>query len=361
MNCLKNLRRGLVLFLLLLTVSASAGIRPSFGVDNVAWNSDVIVVANALRTPGWFEVIETWKSDRVVPGEKIFLKQMVPFEAAGVKVVGCAYYDGPNCHPRSLSASRVVLFLKVSSADADRFIGASSFWDAGSDQSMQASLAWIENDNVFAYQQPMNPGPSMLLPLGIKEEAFHTQVSEVVEKRKEVESNIHPDDPAGNAERLSVFLRNDFSPAETFVLEHLESYKVDALPTLEKLTLDDRVIHHHGELVKLIAKLHNPSGLAFLQDQLRRDVQYWKQTGPTLPTGWWNGPDKVDVATEVMRSRYMRLISTIEGLTASHDTASMAEVKELRALWLAHPQLNDHSGLDQMVVECDRYLTQAAP
>ena len=76
---------------------------------------------------------------------------------------------------------------------------------------------------------------------------------------------------------------------------------------------------------------------------------YWKSVGPTLKTGWWNA-DPAD-RRRLLRNRYDLLDTGLRVLAKLSYQPSREVVTPIRDFWSSLPQLNDKSGLNQIIDE----------
>src|SRR4030095_3388719 len=86
-----------ILFLLSGSYSlTSAGIRPSFQLEDNTWNATHIVVATEGKTiDGVFRVLESWKGD-LNPGDSIKIPELASFKPASSRTVSDPWYQKPG-------------------------------------------------------------------------------------------------------------------------------------------------------------------------------------------------------------------------------------------------------------------------
>ena len=352
MICSRIVRLFLFASLIAPALSADlyAKIRPSFEEHDVAWNADEIVLAQAIDAPGMFVVLEVWKGHFAV-GQQIDLPEMKEFETRTARTLGC-WWNEPECQRRELTTRQIVLFLKATAPDkpstAVKYTGASGYY-----ATMQPSFAWIEDGDVYAFVQVMNPGPSLLVPLSESESKLRSAISEDVALRKDFDEALAIRDPRERAEALARFLSAENYAVPESTMAELGKIGKAALPVMERLVEDDNYLHQHHRLIELISKIDDPSVVPFLQEQLRRQILFWKEKGPTLPNEWWNLQEEIDVRTERLRSRYIETYTTLAQLTRLNDRSLAIEVAEFRDFWLKIPQLRSYN---QMAQQCDGYL-----
>ena len=93
-----------------------------------------------------------------------------------------------------------------------------------------------------------------------------------------------------------------------------------------------------------------------LNRRFERDVAFWERTGPPLRQGWWN---EDPTPNSPLRNRYGQTYRLVIGLEQIHYAGALNTATELRDLWRSLPQLNDPSGLNQMVQACEALITQS--
>ena len=167
-----------VLFLLAVSSTASAGIRPSFSPEGCSWRAtDIVVVTEGAQIDGNFTVIETWKGD-LKPGETISVPELGQFKEQDARLIYSEpWSDNKELQRRYVSGERMILFLRDArkpqdfgeDEDDDTQTGTSetrtSRWKPTNPMGTEIkySTAWIENGKVYCFIQIMNPGDSALI------------------------------------------------------------------------------------------------------------------------------------------------------------------------------------------------------
>jgi hypothetical protein len=105
-----------------------------------------------------------------------------------------------------------------------------------------------------------------------------------------------------------------------------------------------------GELVKAFVDAGGESVGEELNNRLKRDLTFWQTTAPGLSQGWWNQDPSPHAP---LREKYVQTIELIRGLDRAHYKPALATTRQLGNLWRSLPQLNDPSGLNQVVEECE--------
>jgi hypothetical protein len=157
----------------MLVLLGSWGLEPSFRLEECSKNAtDIVVVARGDRFDGIVEVEESWKGD-LMKGDRIALPDLAAFESEKARAIAKRLLAEDDLQrPKYVTCARMVLFLirkKEKTSDAV-FKPASVFGQ------IRVSLAWIENERVYAFGQELNPGKSALLDWNMKESELKEQV-----------------------------------------------------------------------------------------------------------------------------------------------------------------------------------------
>jgi hypothetical protein len=165
------------LVLVALAHPAFPAIRPSFSLDYSSWHATHVVLVVTTSADGTFDVAESWKGD-LHAGERVVIPELRP-NANAIPI--SRYPKSRPFHgevseqiPRAPVGSSVVLFLKrageqiatdgTHKAERHRWIP-SDLMD-----SMKASVVWIDEGGLYCFEQPINPGPTVLTPRVIPRE-----------------------------------------------------------------------------------------------------------------------------------------------------------------------------------------------
>jgi len=251
-----------VLFLLAVSSTALAGIRPSFSPEGCSWRAtDIVVVTEGSQIDGDFTVIETWKGD-LKPGETISVPELGQFKEKDARLI----YSGPwsdkeDAQPRYVSGERMILFLrdarkaKNDPEDDDRQKGTSETGDPrwkstnfmGTE--MKYSTAWIENGKVYCFIQIMNPGDSVLVSLGPETE-LKTEVDCVVSTQTSLNTALAITDVSARAESLEPFAKDSIRWASDRAFAGLTECGEAALPVLRRMLKDESLSELHANVVE---------------------------------------------------------------------------------------------------------------
>lgn len=334
-----------------------AGIRPSFALDYSAWHSTVIVLVEVTAEDGVFSVVESWKGE-LPAAELITVPELTPSRDA--KPISF-YFTEPGLDqqlPRPLVGSRKLLFLKqeqnaiapspaASSKSVERWLPADVF------ENMKTSALWIDDDELYSFQQLVNPGPTRLSLFGSSLKQVKQRVDEICRIQRQLETTVILKNTEAKAEGLKPYVRSNVQEARRVALKELGKCGRAGLSTIREM-LDDR--EFSDQAADLITALEEAGGEGVAQEldsRLQQELAYWRVSAPSLSPGWWN-QDATPHAP--LRERYAVTIRLVLGLQRTHYTPALATATELGALWRSFPQLNDPSGLNQMAEECDKLV-----
>jgi len=159
MNLPDSLRVGLlpILFFSFLH-STLAGIRPSFSLDYCSWHATDIVFVEATPTAGAFRVVESWKGiqkQEVLSSSRSFDRLPARWRLLYPKTLRVGLNEQI---PAQHVGARMVLFLaKTTELSGSQWKPEDLFGE------MKTSTVWIDGGRIYAFQQVMNPGPSILV------------------------------------------------------------------------------------------------------------------------------------------------------------------------------------------------------
>jgi len=192
-----------------------AGIRPSFALDYSSWHATHIVLVITTATDGTFEVVESWKGDLRV-SERLVIPELVPApNAIPISRYPKSWWEVvrggvSELIPREPVGSRMILFLN-SGADeqvpTNRTDKAEHHgWKPSNVlDSMNASVVWIDGNQLYSFTQLMNPGPSVLFASRDSEARLRNRVAEINGIQERMTAAIAIKDGEERAERLHTF------------------------------------------------------------------------------------------------------------------------------------------------------------
>jgi hypothetical protein len=345
-----SLRVSLLLALVFSLLPATlAGIRPSFSLDDCSWNATDIVLVEVTPKPGVFRVLESWKGG-LAAGGPVAVPELQPTAGAvETKQFEDIENGGLNEQiPAQPAGSRMVLFLKGEVRASNKL------WrPADSFGEMKTSVVWIDGGRLYRFRQLMNPGQSILVPWDLALDKMKDRVDEICRIQLELAKVIAIEDGAVRAEGLRVYVHSDVREAQQLALSELGNSGPKALPTIRGMLSDNAFADECAELTKAFANTGGESVGEELDARLQEQLRFWQATAPTLSIGWWNQDPNPHVA---LRERYMQTWGFVVALQHVRYRPSLLTAGQLGNLWRSLPQLNDASGLNQMISECDKLV-----
>ena len=360
-----------LLFLVAVSSTALAGIRPSFSPEGCSWRAtDIVVVTEGSQIDGNFKVLETWKGD-LKPGETISVPELAQFKEKEAR----ALYPGPwvekegDGKPRYVSGARMILFLRDANKpqedpddDAwrtDESDVSPSRWMPTNPMGteMKYSTAWIENGKVYCFVQIMNPGDPVIISAG-RETELKTQVDCVVSTQMGLNTALAIPDLAARAESLEPFAKDSILWARDRAFSGFTECGEAALPVLRRMLDNESLREFHGDVVEALAKAGGKAVGPELTTWLEKEVEFWKRIGPTLQIGWWGGTgfgsdqENASEVVEPLQKRYEVLEHAVYALGAIRYTRAERVLIELNNLLRALPQLQ----FNQVTHACDEVL-----
>ncbi|HEY0140933.1 MAG TPA: hypothetical protein VGF48_08555 [Thermoanaerobaculia bacterium] len=197
--------------LLLLAPVALAEPLPAFHADPSAWTAtDIVVVTEGEAIDGHVTVLETWKGD-LRRGDELTIDALAEFAPPEARVIEKAWYQShqpietETIEPERVTNARMVLFL----------VRAGDTWKPAATW-MKISMAWVENGNVFALEQPTVPGPLMRIFTGLDERGLRQKVEFVLSVQNELADVIRSNDH----HRVISAVRRMFRDDDTVYIRH---------------------------------------------------------------------------------------------------------------------------------------------
>lgn len=360
----------LVLLLLVLPPSASAGIRPSFSPEECSWRAtDIVVVTEGQKIDGVFEVLETWKGD-LKPGETIAIAEMAEFAPRDTRLIHTldSWYNQEKQPSEYVTGERMILFLRDAKkvpeeGDRENKVNAgSSRWLAAHSMGseMKYSTVWVEKGKINWFVQQINPGPSLLSKIGITETELKTEVSSVLSTQNSLNAVLAITDPALRAEGLEPFALHTIYRAQERAFAAFAECGEAALPVLRRMLVNESLRQRHAAVIDAFAKASRKSAGPELTKWVSGELEFWKQTAPALQVGWWNGaglgPIQADGLDNVqpLRHRWMALYQAVTALGEIRYTGAERVLNDIRDFWRSLPQLYG----DQISETCDKVLRE---
>ena len=343
---------------------AVGGIRPSFSPQESAWRAtDIVVVTEGNQIDGVVQVLETLKGD-LRAGATLTLPDLAEFKAKEARLIHdfLSSRSGPE---QFVTGSRMILFLRdhtkipVEDEEQNDFVQPQRTPARWSGANLMApevrySTVWIEGEKTYAFYQLMNPGPS-LLTRTLTDVPLRGLIADVTSEQSALNAAAAIVDLSDRAEVLRPFIYSSTYIARETAFVKLTECGRAALPVLSA-ELEQGLDHNLlADVVKALAKAAGRDAGPSLTKFLAGELEFWKQTAPTLKRGWWNGAGfnlpQMDAikAGEPFRNRWMALLQTLYALREIRYTESANLVAELTELWRSLPQMSG----DQVAEACE--------
>jgi len=159
-------------------------------------------------------------------------------------------------------------------------------------------------------------------------------------------------DGDAKAMRLKPYLNLDLLPAREFALKELSQCGPSALATIRGMLDDAAFVNQRPEIIQAYVAAGGEAIAEDLNARLREQLTFWRATASSLSQGWWNDTP----ANDAIRNRYSDTLELLRVLQRMHYSEALYAATQLRDFWRSLPQLNDPSGLDQMIEECDKLI-----
>lgn len=345
-----------------LVYPAGAAVRPRFSLDFSSFHATDIVMVRTLSDAESFEVVESWKGN-VGVGERLVIPELRP-AANGVPI--SAY---PQSWPRSNVwetipkqplGSSMILFLRSSASEgptpnSPRLSGRRGWLPSDVMNSMKASVVWIDGNQMYCFTQRWNPGPSILDSLPYSLERLRNRVSEIVDIQRNMAMALAMRDGHQRAEALKTYVRSEIVPVQQFALEQLGKSGPSAVPTIRGMLNDPAFADNASELIEALVKAGGKGVGQDLNSRLLQELAFWRSAAPSLRQGWWNADPSIHAP---LREEYGKTLQLVVGIGQIRYSPALASVSQLRNFWRSQPPLNDPSGINQMVEECDKSISQ---
>jgi hypothetical protein len=341
-----------ILLSLFATAGAHAEIAASFDLDIVAWRATHVVVVDAKGV-----VTESWKGDLPV-GSKI------PTDAWKFPTNETIYYGYFEKEPipanaivpadgarRVTSTRRVFFLVRVGEGEVEVAESWKPVEQFGS--SMSVSVAWIDNDQSFAIQQWMNPGPALMRPLSLTEAELKGEVTRLVDLQQDLRIAANERDPLARAERLVSFLRPQDRFAFRNALEELAKCGQPAWRVICRLLTQSEYLSIHHDLIFVAETVAGAEATSELERIVREDMRYWSRLVEFNPNPVTYNPP--------MSDHYFRLSACLFVLKRVGYRDPQGLVAKLRTDWEAVPSLShlgsgDGKGRSPILEDADKIL-----
>jgi hypothetical protein len=352
---------------MLIALAAAASVRPaaamlgpSFSLDRSAVKATHVVVATeGERIDGVLTVLESWKGD-LRRGAALVVPELARFAPREPRLIDALDHPATN----AVSGDRMLLFLvksagapTVGSGDGGRAEAQACVrWLPAScpdrrvpfageplpDDSfarMRISVAWVERDRVFAFQQISNPGPTVLASMGsLSEEALKSRVLARAGAATGFERAAALPDPTARAEALVPFLTLGEYRARERAFSALAECGAAALPHLRGVLRDPGAADRHYLAVAALALAAGRQIGPELRDLLAIELVFW-----TAQARLWR-PMRWNDLPAGLRQRHTKLEQMLAALTWIRFTEAREVAATVRDRWEAEPFLHGLSG-----------------
>jgi hypothetical protein len=362
---MRTLRWWSLLTLLSALISpAGAAVRPSFSLDYSSFHATDILLVQTGSDGDSFAVVESWKGN-VGVGENLIIPELRPSaDGLPISAYPASWPDsnGWEAVPKQPPGSRMILFLRRNASggpphESDSVSGRHVWLPSDLMHSMKASVVWVEGSRMYCFTQHFNPGPTTLNVMPGSPGELRTRVAEVVETQRNMEMALAATEEHQRAEALKPYVRSGIFPVQQFALEQLGKSGPAAAPTIRGMLDETAFADQASELVEALVKAGGKGVGEDLNRRLLQELAFWKSAAPSLPVGWWNVDPSIHAP---LREEYGKALQLVIGIGQIRYFPALASVTQLRNFWRSLPQLNDPSGLDQMVEECDKSIRHLA-
>jgi len=326
---------------------ADAGIGPSFHLDDCVWNATDIIVAKQRGNAGMVTILETWK-DELKAGASIQVADL-PIAPMQPQV----WVGGPP--EKTVTGNRMILFLVPGSAkeNSDTHTAAQIWHGVASYSGTKVSVAWIEGDAAYAFEQVNNPGPTELEKISEKASLIQDQTRDILTSQEGLRKAMTIQDAAARATALESLAKLSVWECRREAVAALGGCGRAGLPMLHEMLHDG-----HFDQTGVVNAIGTASGDGAGDEMkaiLTAEAEFWTHAAPGLPVGWWNNVEPGD-RREALRNQYELLSAALNQVAKLHYAPALEVIQSLRNLWLSFPQLNDKLGFDPITNACDAAL-----
>jgi hypothetical protein len=139
------------------------------------------------------------------------------------------------------------------------------------------TTAWLEEGQVFAIQQWMNPGPAEMRSLDMTEAQFKQAVLDLREVGDKIARLDREEDDAKRSAALVALLRPDHRWWNDEVKSALRIRSQEAWPAIEALIVDEKHLPMHAELIYLAHQVAKADARGTLKKVLAEETAYFQK------------------------------------------------------------------------------------
>jgi hypothetical protein len=345
------------MFTLISTSRSVAELQPSFDLEDCVWNAtDIVIAAQEGRVGDSLTVLETWKGNQ--PKGTALNVAGLPTAPLQVPTIS----TGADASAvQTVTGDRIVLFLKpvgmpaATPATVPATRPSSATWVGADSRQGEArvSAVWIEGDKAYAFVQVKNPGPSTLVALDMTEAALKHRTQAILTAQGDLQNATAVRDPVQRARALEPLAKGPYWHARRSAWPALGGCGKPALPVLHEMLREYR--YDPALMVPAIAAAAGDSAGPELTAILRDELAYWRNIGPYLDVHWrddWKLRQR-----DLLWHHYFLLARLLRELGDLKYDRAGGVVTEVRAFWTSLPPLNNGARGDQILQECDRFLS----
>lgn len=352
-----NKTAAALLFSFFACTAAHARLEPSFHLETAAWNAtDIVVVEGGDEIDDAFLVAEMLQGELKV-GDEVVVPELAEFRDKAARRI---WLWKEGAEPQYVSGDRMILFLTRDEPEtsADEVKWLSSMLTGSYRHAMKLSVVWVEGKKAYAIQQKQNPGPAAIFELPQGSAGVAAEIKRLVSLKKKLAAATATEAASERADLLAEFAvgKDYFARHEAFAA--LQNCEAAAESALLKIIDNPKHAAFHGDAIDCLGHALKDNATPILINLLKEETEFWRNRGPDLSVGWWNGQDLKWPEVKELRDQFRRLSAALR-VMAKHPQPEYAKpVAELRDFWRTLPQLEDPSGLNQISHEADAVLNQ---
>ena len=243
--------------------------------------TDIVVATEGAEVDGRFTVLERWKGE-AKPGDEIVLPDLAEFAPAESRRI---YEFGTKPTNAVVTGDRMILFLvRDTAADAQQAPGVAKTVSYYKSEGFEISVAWVEDGDVFAIQQIINPGPSVLTRLGSNETELHAAIAGFCVMDEALKNAVAERKPTQIKQAFRAFERRNHHYASLAAIKALAELGDDAIPAFREMLGDVTLMGWHDKLIKALVRRTRTKCRPFAE-VLERECWYWSKMAEELAAG----------------------------------------------------------------------------
>jgi hypothetical protein len=148
---------------------------------------------------------------------------------------------------------------------------------------MKTSTVWIDGEQVYSFQQLINPSPSEFFVLHSSIQQMKARVAEINRIQKELAVVVSNGNSGARAEGLKPYVRSKLFEAQRLALNELGKCGPSALSTIRGMLDDPAFADEAAELVSSFAEAGGELVGEELNSRLQKELAFWQTTAPLCP------------------------------------------------------------------------------